>query len=221
MPSTVHRRPSRVVATRPHLLEQPLHSDAPWVFAPAASARSACHAATEQVPTAASAAVAAVTTLAVGALSDKLGKRKPIIVTGYLLWGLSVMAFALVNVSGLEMLLGPVKAVQAAAVLVIVLDCVMTFFGSSANDAAFNAWVTDVTNDSNRGRVEAVLAVMPLVAMLVVFGALDGLTTQGKWGIFFLVVGGLTLLGGGLGHLLIQEPENLRRAEGRWRFSRP
>ena len=165
---------------------------------------------------AASAAVAAVTTLAVGALSDKLGKRKPIIVTGYLLWGLSVMAFALVNVSGLEMLLGPVKAVQAAAVLVIVLDCVMTFFGSSANDAAFNAWVTDVTDDGNRGRVESVLAAMPLVAMLVVFGALDGLTARGHWGLFFLIVGGLTILGGGLGRVLIQEPASLRRAEGNY-----
>jgi len=165
---------------------------------------------------AASAVVAAATTLAVGALSDKLGKRKPIIVTGYLLWGLSVMAFALVNVSGLEKLVGPARAVQAAAVTVIVLDCVMTFFGSSANDAAFNAWVTDVTNDSNRGRVESVLAVMPLVAMLVVFGALDGLTAQGKWGLFFLAVGGLTILGGGLGHLLIWEPENLKRAEGNY-----
>ena len=49
----------------------------------------------------ASAVVAAVTTLAVGALSDKLGVRKPIIVTGYLLWGLSVMAFALVRVEAL------------------------------------------------------------------------------------------------------------------------
>ena len=165
---------------------------------------------------AASAVVAAATTLAVGALSDKLGKRKPIIVTGYLLWGLSVMAFALVNVSGLEKLVGSARAVQAAAVTVIVLDCVMTFFGSSANDAAFNAWVTDVTNDSNRGRVESVLAVMPLVAMLVVFGALDGLTAQGKWGLFFLAVGGLTILGGGLGHLLIWEPENLKRAEGNY-----
>lgn len=165
---------------------------------------------------AASAAVAAVTTLAVGALSDKLGIRKPIIVTGYLLWGISVMAFALVNVAGLEKLLGPAKAVQAAAVIVIVLDCVMTFFGSSANDAAFNAWVTDVTNDKNRGRVEAVLAIMPLVAMLVVFGLLDGLTTQGKWGVFFLVVGGLTILGGGLGHVLIEEPANLTRAEGNY-----
>ena len=165
---------------------------------------------------AASAVVAAVTTLVVGALSDKLGVRKKIIVTGYLLWGLSVMAFALVRVSGLEALVGPAKAVQTAAVLVIVLDCVMTFFGSSANDAAFNAWVTDVTNDRNRGRVEAVLAIMPLVAMLVVFGALDGLTAQGKWGLFFLIVGGLTLLGGGLGHLLLSEPENLIRAEGNY-----
>ncbi len=165
---------------------------------------------------AASAVVAAVTTLAVGALSDRLGRRKPIIVTGYLLWGLSVMAFALVNVAGLEKLVGPARAVQAAAVTVIVLDCVMTFFGSSANDAAFNAWVTDVTGDGNRGRVESVLAIMPLVAMLVVFGALDGLTTRGKWGWFFLIVGGLTILGGGLGHVLIREPANLRRAEGNY-----
>ena len=133
---------------------------------------------------AASAVVAAVTTLVVGALSDKLGVRKKIIVVGYLLWGLSVMAFTLVRVSGLEALVGPARAVQAAAVTVIVLDCVMTFFGSSANDAAFNAWVTDVTSDSNRGRVEAVLAVMPLVAMLVVFGALDGLTAAGNWTAF-------------------------------------
>ena len=64
---------------------------------------------------AASAVVAAVATLTVGALSDKLGMRKPIIVTGYLLWGLSVMAFALVRVNGLERLLGPAKAVQTAA----------------------------------------------------------------------------------------------------------
>lgn len=27
--------------------------------------------------------------------------------------------------------------------LVIVLDCMMTFLGSMANDAAFNAWMTD------------------------------------------------------------------------------
>ena len=163
-----------------------------------------------------SAAVATVTTLAVGALSDKLGRRKGFIVTGYLLWGLSVMAFALVSVQGLERFLPAARAVRAAAVIVIILDCVMTFFGSSANDAAFNAWVTDVTGEENRGRVEAVLSVMPLIAMLVVFGALDGLTAAGRWGLFFLIVGGLTMLGGILGRFLIQEPADLRPAEGKY-----
>ena len=165
---------------------------------------------------AASSIVATVTTLLIGALSDKLGRRKGLITGGYLLWGLSVMAFALVSVSGLEKLMPAAVAVKTAAILVIVLDCVMTFFGSSANDAAFNAWVTDVTNENNRGRVETVLAVMPMVAMLLVFGALDGLTARGEWGKFFLIVGGLTLMGGLLGHFLIRESEGLEKNEGQY-----
>ena len=95
----------------------------------------------------------------------------------------------------------------------VVLDCVMTFFGSTANDAAFNAWVTDVTVPENRGRVETVLAIMPLVAMLVVFGALDGLTQAGNWRLFFLIVGGITCLGGVLGCFFIREPD-LPRGQG-------
>ena len=165
---------------------------------------------------AASSVVATVTTLLVGALSDKLGRRKGIMTGGYLLWGLSVMAFALVSVSGLEKLMPAAAAVTTAAILVIVLDCVMTFFGSSANDAAFNAWVTDVTTEKNRGRVETVLAVMPMVAMLLVFGLLDGFTAAGKWGIFFLIVGGLTLLGGVLGHVLIRESDGLKKSDGEY-----
>ncbi|HBL41284.1 MAG TPA: hypothetical protein DDY98_06870 [Ruminococcaceae bacterium] len=61
--------------------------------------------------------------------------------------------------------------------MVIIMDCVMTFFGSTSNDAAYNAWVTDVTDVSNRGTVEAVLALMPVFAMVivtVVFGILVG-----------------------------------------------
>ena len=163
---------------------------------------------------AASSIVATVTTLLMGALSDKLGKRKGLMVGGYLLWGLSVMAFAFVSVSGLEQFMGAAAAVQTAAILVIVLDCVMTFFGSSANDAAFNAWVTDVTDETNRGRVETVIAVLPMAAMLLVFGVLDGFTAAGQWDKFFLIVGGLTLLGGILGFVFIKEPEGLQKSEG-------
>ena len=164
----------------------------------------------------ASAVTATVTTLVMGALSDKLGRRKAFIVVGYLLWGVSIAAFAFVRqYPGIAVSwdVAAAAGVHATAVLVVVLDCVMTFFGSTANDAAFNAWVTDVTVPENRGRVETVLAVMPLVAMLVVFGLLDGLTQQGEWSTFFLVVGGLTLVGGVLGLFVLKEPKRVQRSE--------
>ena len=159
------------------------------------------------------AVTATVTTLVMGALSDKLGRRKAFIVAGYLLWGVSIAAFGLVRVPVISWDTAAAQAAHATAVLVVILDCVMTFFGSTANDAAFNAWVTDVTVLENRGRVETVLAVMPLAAMLVVFGALDGLTRKGQWSTFFYIVGGLTLLGGVLGCFLIKEPP-LERGQG-------
>lgn len=154
-----------------------------------------------------SAVTATVTTLVMGALSDRLGRRKALIVIGYLLWGVSIGAFAFIKRSPLA------GAAHGAAVLVVVMDCVMAFFGSTANDAAFNAWVTDVTVPENRGRVETVLAIMPLVAMLVVFGALDSLTQAGNWQLFFLIVGGITCLGGVLGCFFIREPD-LPRGQG-------
>lgn len=89
----------------------------------------------------------------------------------------------------------------------------MTFFGSSANDACFNAWVTDITNDDNRGRTESVLGVLPLAAILIVFGLLDGITQAGQWMKFFAIVGGFTLLCGVLGFGLVDEPV-LPRREG-------
>ena len=164
----------------------------------------------------ASAITATVTTLVMGALSDKLGRRKAFIVVGYLLWGVSIAAFAFIRQypgAAVSWDVAAAAGVHATAVLVVVLDCVMTFFGSTANDAAFNAWVTDVTVPENRGRVETVLAVMPLVAMLVVFGLLDGLTQQGEWSTFFLIVGGMTLAGGLLGIFFLKEENRPRSSE--------
>ena len=46
---------------------------------------------------AASAIAATVTTLLIGALSDKIGKRKLFICGGYLCWGVSILSFALIR----------------------------------------------------------------------------------------------------------------------------
>ena len=64
-----------------------------------------------------------------------------------------------------------VSAAALGIAIVITLDCVMTFFGSSANDAAYNAWLTDSTDNTNRGAAEGINAMMPLVAILAVFGS--------------------------------------------------
>ncbi|MBO4915158.1 MAG: MFS transporter, partial [Oscillospiraceae bacterium] len=93
----------------------------------------------------------------------------------------------------------------AAAVAVVILDCVMTFFGSTANDAAFNAYVTDVTNDGNRGRAESVLATLPLLSMLIIFGVFDGYTQRGEWRTFYLIFGVMVSLVGLAALLLIDE----------------
>ena len=153
-----------------------------------------------------SAASATLTTLLMGALSDRIGKRKALVVGGYLLWGLATASFGLVTVENASRLFGAADAVAAAATLVIVLDCLMTFFGSTANDAAFNAWVTDVTEESNRGRAESVLAILPLISMLVIFGLFDGMTQRGEWQKFFFIFGGLVTAVGVLSLFIMKEP---------------
>ena len=156
----------------------------------------------------ASAIAATVTTILIGTLSDKLGKRKLFICGGYICWGISIWSFAIINI------LAPAAAAGAAAVslgvsLVIVMDCIMTFFGSSANDAAFNAWLTDSTDETNRGAAEGINSMMPMLAILVVFGGAMFLdpASPSYWNIIFGVIGTVVTVLGVCGFFLIKEPK--------------
>ena len=157
-----------------------------------------------------SATVATLTTLLMGALSDRLGRRKALIALGYVLWGVSTGLFGFITPENAARLFPGANAAAAAAIMVVVLDCVMTFFGSTANDAAFNAYITDVTDQSNRGRVESVLAILPLISMLVIFGLFDGLTQQGRWKEFFGIFGIAVSVVGLLSLGLIRDDEGLK-----------
>ena len=160
---------------------------------------------------AASAVTATLTTLLMGALSDKLYRRKVFICTGYILWGFSTMAFGFINVKNIAVWFPAANAVVTAAVLVVVMDCIMTFFGSTANDAAFNAYITDVTNSENRGKVESVLAVLPLISMLIIFGAFDSMTQQGRWMEFFTIFGAAVTSTGVLAIFLLKDKVTEKR----------
>ena len=159
---------------------------------------------------AASAVAATLTTVFIGALSDKIGKRKLFMCGGYILWGISILAFTLIKEDIISAIFPMAASAAAVGVsLVIILDCVMTFFGSSANDAAFNAWLTDSTDSSNRGTAEGINAMMPLVAILAVFGgfmAFD-LDATSSWTYIFAIIGAVVLAIGILGFFIIKEPD--------------
>ena len=84
----------------------------------------------------------------------------------------------------------------------------MTFFGSTANDACFNAWLTDSTDNSNRGAAEGINAMMPMLAILVVFGSFMffDLEQAASWVTIFTIIGVVVILIGIAGFWLIKEP---------------
>ena len=155
-----------------------------------------------------SAVTATVTTLLIGALSDKVGKRKIFICGGYIAWGISILAFALIRVDLINGLVSTTaQAMSLGVTLVIIMDCVMTFFGSSANDACFNAWLTESVDSSQRGKAEGINSMMPLVAILVVFGGfmVFDLDLPSSWTAIFIIIGVVVLLIGILGFFLIED----------------
>ncbi len=159
----------------------------------------------------ASAVTAAVTTLLIGALSDKLGRRKIFLCAGYIFWGLSILTFGLIKMETLSKFTGSiVSAATLGCNLVIIMDCVMTFFGSSANDACFNAWLTDMGDESNRGRIEGINAMMPLLAVLIVFGSFMSfdLNSSESWTCIFFIIGGVVIIVGALGFFLVDDSKS-------------
>ncbi len=155
-----------------------------------------------------SAVVAALTTIFMGALSDKLGSRKKFISIGYIVWGITICLFSLIRVDVISKIFPTVSAMSFGVTLVIIMDGVMTFFGSTANDACFNAWLTDSSNSQNRGKVEGLNSMMPLVAILVVFGGFMSfdLGKASSWTAIFLIIGIAVIIIGIIGIFIIKEP---------------
>lgn len=149
---------------------------------------------------AASAITATLTTLVMGTLSDRTrsrwGRRRPYILIGYVLWGLATILFPMVAY---------VKAASLAVILVVAADSVMTFFGSTANDAAFNAWTADIATSERRGRVEGVLNLSMFLAQIVSMVAAGILIDSFGYFIFFYSLGGIVMAVGLVAGSLLQD----------------
>ena len=146
-----------------------------------------------------SAITATLTTLFMGAYSDRVGRRKPFILFGYVLWGISTILFPTTAY---------IKNINLAVALVIIADGVMTFFGSTAYDAAYNAWTTDISNESNRGRISGVITIFPLLATIIGAGLSGMLIDEFGYYYFFYALGATVAIIGIIGGLLLKEPSN-------------
>ena len=157
-----------------------------------------------------SAIAAVLTTFVMGALSDRLKNRKMFISVGYILWGIVTAMFGFItkeNVASLLNLSDEAKILGCTVWLVILMDIVMTFMGSTSNDAAFQAWVTDVTVPKQRPFVETVLSVVGTVSSLAVTGV--GSFAQAgtiSYKLFFGGLGIVVTLCGVIGLFLIKDP---------------
>ena len=149
---------------------------------------------------AASAITATLTTLLMGTLSDRTrsrwGRRKPYILIGYILWGLVTILFPMV---------ATIKTASMAVIMVVFADSVMTFFGSTANDAAFNAWTADIATSDNRGRIEGVLNMSLFLAQIVSMVAAGMLIDSFGYFVFFYSLGGIVMLVGLIAGLLLKD----------------
>ena len=149
---------------------------------------------------AASAITATLTTLLMGTLSDRTrsswGRRRPYILFGYILWGLSTILFPTVAY---------IKVASVAIIMVVLADAIMTFFGSTANDAAFNAWTADIATSETRGRVEGVLNLSIFLAQIVAMVAAGMLIDSFGYFTFFYTLGGIVILVGVVAGSLLQD----------------
>ncbi|MHA2287787.1 MAG: MFS transporter [Promethearchaeota archaeon] len=146
-----------------------------------------------------SAITATITTIIMGVLSDrtsgKWGRRKPFIVFGYMLWGIITAIYPLVEW---------IQIIGIAVVMVIITDAVMTFFGSTANDAAYNAWLTDIGHSSNRNRIQSINNMTVYVAAITSLVAAGVIIDIFGYFVFFYLLGGVVSITGVIAMFLVK-----------------
>ena len=109
-----------------------------------------------------SAIATTISTFIFGTMSDRMGKRRPFIAVGYILWGIFTILFGTTEFLGKGG-----KTVVLAGTAVVLADALMSFFGSMGNDAGFNVWLNDKMNENNRGHIGAALATQPIIGTII------------------------------------------------------
>ncbi len=162
-----------------------------------------------------SAIAAVLTTFIMGTLSDKMKNRKMFISVGYIFWGIVTALFGFItrdNVASLLGLTDEAVILTTTVWIVIAMDVIMTFMGSTSNDAAFNAWVTDITTPKVRPTIETALTFVGFLSVAVVMGV-GSLAQSGtvSYQAFFMGLGLVVSVCGVIGLFIIKNPKTISK----------
>ena len=155
-----------------------------------------------------SAIATTISTFLFGTMSDRLGKRKPFMAIGYILWGIFTILFGTTEFIAKGK---GASGIMLAATAVVLADALMSFFGSMGNDASFNAWLNDNMNEENRGGIGAALATQPVIGTIIgtiVGGLLIG--SNDNYMRLFTVMGGGAILFGILSLFVVKDVKGLK-----------
>jgi MFS family permease len=145
--------------------------------------------------------VGTIAAIIMGSYSDVKGKRKSIIILGFIFWGITTAIFPLAALF---------RPIILAVLIAILFDSIMTFFGSTALNAGFNAYVTDVTNEENRGKVMGLVQVVFLMALIITYGISGFFIQAYGYFVYFYIVGIVVGIIGIIGSFLIEDSEDLK-----------
>ena len=158
-----------------------------------------------------SAIATTIATFLFGTMSDRMGKRKPFMVTGYILWGIFTILFGMTEFITNGQPSAPASLLMFAGTAVVLADAVMSFFGSMGNDASFNAWLNDNMTENNRGHIGAALATQPIIGTII--GTVAGgllIGANDNYMRLFLVMGGLVIILGILAAFFVKDAPDLK-----------
>ena len=161
--------------------------------------------------TSGSAVIACVTAFIMGTLSEKLKNRKLFISVGYIVWGIITVLFGVIKKEVVADMLGYSDAAQVVAtttIMVISFALVMAFVHATSDDAAYDAWLTDVTTPQTTVIVETLVTVMGFVTT----GIITAMITKAQAGkvsynTLFVMVGIFAIIAGISGFRIIDNPK--------------
>lgn len=137
-----------------------------------------------------------------GTLTDRTGKRRNLVSTGFVIWGI------LTVIMGFTQYI-PKFSIPAAVACIVIVDFILSFFGSMSTDVGYSTWLTDIMNDSNRGQIGAAIAIQVVLGSLLgnIFGGLL-IGNENNYLKLFIVMGTLLSVFGMISVFLFEKKDD-------------